>query len=93
MEQNRGYYAYFFCVILRTEFVNMNEYTIQLTWAEEAQVWVAINDEIPIVLESGSLDALIERVKTATPELLELNGKEHTNIHLHFKAERLAVVS
>jgi len=43
-------------------------------------------------LESGSLDALIERVKMATPEILELNGKEDSKIRLFFKAERQALV-
>ena len=71
----------------------MNEYTVLLTWDEEAAVWVAENDEIPIALESDSLDILIERVKTATPELLELNGKPHTNITIDFKMERQAIVA
>jgi len=52
----------------------MKEYLINLFWDEEASVWVATNDEIPIALESGSLDLLMERVRIATPELLELNG-------------------
>jgi hypothetical protein len=70
----------------------MSEYQILLTWDEDAHVWIAENDDIPIVLESGSLDALIERVKIASPEILELNGKKHDDIKLHFKAERVAVV-
>jgi predicted RNase H-like HicB family nuclease len=71
----------------------MKEYTVLLTWDNEAHVWIASNDEIPIALESGSADALMERVKIAAPELLELNGKEHENIQLLFKAERIAVVA
>mgnify|MGYP001499210641 FL=1 len=70
----------------------MKEYTVLVTWDEEAQVWSAISDEIPLALESGSLDALIERVKMATPEILELNGKEDSKIRLFFKAERQALV-
>lgn len=65
----------------------MNEYTILLTWDDEASVWVAENDNIPIALESGSLDVLIERVRNAVPELLELNGKNHNNIKLNFTME------
>jgi len=71
----------------------MNKYTVLLSWDEEAGVWVAENDDIPIALESDSLDILIERVKTATPELLELNGKPYTNITIDFKMERQAVVA
>ncbi|MDR1986194.1 MAG: DUF1902 domain-containing protein, partial [Treponema sp.] len=36
----------------------MNNYIILLTWDDEARVWVAVNDEIPLALESGSLDVL-----------------------------------
>ena len=52
----------------------MPEYIINIIWDDEAQVWVATNDDIPIALESGSLDALVVLVKFAVPELLELNG-------------------
>lgn len=42
---------------------------------EETSVWIAESDDVPgLALESGSLNALIERVKMAVPELLELNG-------------------
>ncbi|GHT53272.1 antitoxin HicB [Spirochaetia bacterium] len=70
------------------------EYKILLTWDDEAQVWFAESDDIPgLILESGSLDTLIERVKIAAPELLEISGITHTNIHLFFKMEREAVVA
>lgn len=42
---------------------------------EETSVWIAESDDVPgLALESGSLNALTERVKMAVPELLELNG-------------------
>ncbi|MDR1452811.1 MAG: DUF1902 domain-containing protein [Candidatus Margulisbacteria bacterium] len=71
----------------------MQNYNIALVWDEEAQVWLAKNDQIPLAMESGSFDALIERVKTAVPELLELNAEKHQAVHLLFKAERLAQVA
>jgi hypothetical protein len=71
----------------------MKEYTVLLTWDTDARVWVAVNDEIPLALESGSLDVLMERVRYAAPEVLEANGKPHANIRLHFKADRVAVVA
>ena len=50
------------------------EYKIQLLWDNEASVWVATSTDVPgLVLESGSFVALIERVRYAIPELLELN--------------------
>ena len=70
----------------------MNEYDILLTWDEEASVWIAQNDDIPIVLEYGSLDLLMERVRLAVPEILELNGKEHEDVYLEFTTKRRAKV-
>jgi len=71
----------------------MTNYSIALYWDDEASVWIAENNEIPIALESGSLDVLIERVKNAAPELLELNGKNHNNIALNFTMECQRVVA
>jgi len=71
----------------------MTEYIIVLSWDDEARVWIAENSDIPIALESDSLDKLIDRVKTATPELLELNGKNSTNITLNFTMECQRVVA
>ena len=49
--------------------------TINYVWDPEAEVWIAVSDSVPgLVLEDASYDNLIERVKTAVPELLELNG-------------------
>jgi EAL domain-containing protein (putative c-di-GMP-specific phosphodiesterase class I) len=70
----------------------MDEYEILLVWDDESARWIAENDDIPIALESDSLDALIERVRIAVPELLELNGKNHDNVALNFKMERQTVM-
>ena len=70
----------------------MEEYDILLVWDDEAAKWIAENDDIPIALESDSLDLLIERVRIAVPELLELNGKTHANVALNFKMERQTVM-
>jgi hypothetical protein len=78
-----------FCGII----INMAEYTITITFDEDSAVWYALNDDIPIALESDSFDVLIERVKLAVPELLELNGKNHENTILHFTMERHAVLA
>ena len=51
------------------------EYNVNFIWDEGANVWVATSDEIPgLVLESGSFDALKERVMIAIPELLAINN-------------------
>ena len=65
------------------------KYVVNLTWDPEASVWVATSDDIPgLVLESGSFDALLERVRFAAPELLELNSTERP-VLLSFRAERM----
>jgi predicted RNase H-like HicB family nuclease len=71
----------------------MIEYTITFTWDDDAGVWIAESAGIPgLILECGSFDALLERVKTAVPELLEAAGAEHP-ARLRFTAERQAVVA
>ena len=50
------------------------EYTIRFQRDEEAEVWIAENYTIPLVIEDESLDRLMMRVKEAVPELLELNN-------------------
>jgi len=60
-------------------------YDIDVNWDEEAGVWYAVCDDIPVALESHSFDALIARVKIAAYEILELNGKISENTQLCFK--------
>jgi len=76
-----------------TQYYYCMEYTIRTTWDEEAGVWIATSDDVPgLTLESGSLDALMERVKTAVPELLALNGDVPQIIPLLFQSERRETV-
>ena len=72
----------------------MPEYTINLIWDDEVAVWVATSETIPgLVLESGSIDALIERVRFAVPELLELNGTKRQPLSLRIRSERYEQVT
>ena len=53
------------------------EYSVKFMWDDEAAVWVATSDDIKgLVMEGGSADALVERVRIAVPELLELNSQK-----------------
>ena len=68
-------------------------YDINIVWDEEAQVWCAVCDDIPLALENSSFDALIQRVKIVAHEILGLNGKLTEDTHLCFQAthrERIA---
>lgn len=65
------------------------EYVVTMTWDNEAGVWIATSADIPgLTLESGSFDALLERVRFAVPELLMLNGLDITSATLVFQSER-----
>ena len=72
----------------------MADYTVNLVWDNEASVWTATSDNIPgLVLESGSIDALIERVRFAVPELLSLNGLKSQTLSMCLRSERFEKVS
>jgi predicted RNase H-like HicB family nuclease len=44
-------------------------------WDDEAKVWVATSDDVPgLATEADSLEALIEKLKSMIPELLDANG-------------------
>ena len=65
------------------------EYTVNLIWDNEADVWIATSDDIPgLVLESGSFDALLERVRFAVSELLTLNNTKTSQSTLTFISKR-----
>ena len=64
--------------MIRSEIMN---YTVLFTWDDEANVWVASSpDIIGLVLESESLDILMNQVKDAIPELLELNSQKPAKV-------------
>ena len=64
--------------MIRSEIMN---YTVLFTWDDEANVWVATSpDIIGLVLESESLDILMNQVKDAIPELLELNSQKPAKV-------------
>lgn len=57
-------------------------YKIKVRWEDKAAVWIATSEDVPgIVLESGSFDALLERVRYTVPELIELNGQSQKAIN------------
>ena len=61
------------------------EYVINLTWDNDAEVWIATSDDIPgLVLESGSFDAVLERVRYTAPEMLRLNSTAASYINHTF---------
>ena len=66
------------------------DYKVTLTWDNEASMWIATSDDVPgLVLESNSYDALIERVKIAIPDLLEINNNSLIKIKSRFTANAI----
>ena len=50
-------------------------YYVHAVWDDEARVWVASSDDVPgLASEAETTEALIAKLKTLIPELLELNG-------------------
>lgn len=65
------------------------KYIVNITWDNDASVWVATSNDIPgLVLESESYDTLLARVKLAAPELLELNCPGFLPGPISFVSER-----
>ena len=66
------------------------KYTIKLIWSEEENFWYSksTDERFGLTLESDSIDTLIERVKEAIPEMLELSGYTG-EIDLSFEIDRV----
>jgi len=62
---------------------------IKLIWNEDEMFWYSksLNESFGLTLESGSIDALIERVKVAVPDILKETGYTG-EINLSFEIER-----
>lgn len=61
---------------------------IQARWDGEASVWIATSIDVPgLVIEADSWPAMIEEVRLALPDLMELSGQGYENLSLTFKAE------
>jgi len=63
---------------------------VKLFWDDDSCRWHCESDNIPgLLLESSSCDALIERVRQAAPEMLELNCNYTGPIQLSFETIRI----
>ncbi|MCL1849568.1 MAG: DUF1902 domain-containing protein [Clostridiales bacterium] len=60
---------------------------LKIIFAWDDGIWYTKTD-FGLTLESGSFDALVERVRVAVPELVELNYGYTGDIQLLFEIER-----
>lgn len=59
---------------------------IRAEWDEEAEVWVATSDDVPgLVAEADTTEALLAKLRTLIPELLEANGYPDGNEEVPFE--------
>ena len=71
----------------------MSEYKIIFQWDSEASVWIATSEDIHgLILEHDSFDTLMEKVRLAVPELLEIENRLHGTIALDCIASRKELV-
>jgi predicted RNase H-like HicB family nuclease len=70
-----------------------NSLTVRAVWDDEAQVWVATSDDVPgLATEADDMDALVEKLKTMIPELLDANGITHgADVPFEVLGQRFAV--
>ena len=69
----------------------MKTYTVKMIW-DNGYWHTETGPDLSITLESGSFDALVERVRMAAPEMLELNCGYTGEIHLEFEVERTEIL-
>ena len=70
----------------------MRTYTVRVSWDDG--VWYTSTDSpLSLTLNSTSYDELVERVRLAAPEMIELNDGYSGEIQLVFLSERKEMVS
>jgi len=70
------------------------ECTVKLIWDIETDRWHSETDSnLRLTLEAASFDALVERIRVAAPEMLELNCGYKGPIKLVFEAERMETLN
>ena len=63
---------------------------VKLVWDDESSHWFTETKDVPgLHLNSPSFDKLIEKVRMAVPEMLELNLDYIGPVHIIFEAERI----
>jgi hypothetical protein len=62
---------------------------IKMVWEEDVWHSEAVDEDFCITLESESLDTLIERVKIAVQDILEVDFNYTGDIQFLFQAERI----
>jgi len=70
----------------------MNTYTVKMIW-EDGYWHTSTEAPLCLTLESESYDNLVERVRVAAPEMIEMNSGYNGSIRLIFTSERTEILS
>jgi len=66
---------------------------IKMLWDNETDRWYTETEDVPgLALESGSFDALVEKVRLIAPDVLEMNCDYVGPIHFNFLAHRTETI-
>jgi hypothetical protein len=65
----------------------MRKFKITFVWDDDR--WYTKSEDLGLTLEHGSFDALVERVRMAVPEMVELNYGNVGEVQLQFDIERM----
>ena len=73
------------------------EIKIKALWDAEAEVWVAVSDDVPgLVTEAETSAKLVRKLRILIPELLEANGLLNElgqeDIPFHLLSERTEII-
>jgi predicted RNase H-like HicB family nuclease len=68
-------------------------FTVRAIWDDEARVWVATSDDVPgLATEADDMEALVEKLKSMIPELLQANGIAHdAQVPFEILGQRFAI--
>ena len=70
------------------------ECTVKLIWDAETDRWHSETDSnLRLTLEAASFETLVERIRIAAPEMLELNCGYRGPIKIRFEAERVETLN
>ena len=59
-------------------------FKVDIEWDDEGNEWVATSEDVQgLVLNCGSVDVLIERVRFAIPDLIDVEGSFFVDFNVH----------
>jgi len=71
----------------------MKRCVIKMIWSEESRTWYTDSDDVPgLALGSDTFENLVDRVRLAAPEMLELNLGYIGPVELVFESVRSEIL-